>query len=152
MQNEMCYQINHYFQIATGAKGRGVLRLLLVQQQINLLCIPGVCFKFLIIAYPFKNMPILLCSIFEILVMVVTINRTVGDLVVVLGRYVTNQHYITCVQISLELLFQVVLPVSKYLCKKHKRRKFLQMSYMVLYFNIWNNCISVPGRELFQSQ
>ena len=92
------------------------MRLLLVQQQINLLCIPGVCFKFLIIAYPLRNMPLLLCSVFEILVMVVTINRTVGDLVVVLGRYVTYQHY---AQITSEL-FQVVLPMSKYLAKKHK--------------------------------
>ena len=92
MQFEIGHQISAPFQIATGAKGRGVLRLLLVQQQINLLCIPGVCFKFLIIAYPLRNMPVLLCSVFEILVMVVTINRTVGDLVVVLGRYITNQN------------------------------------------------------------
>ena len=69
------------FQIASTARGRGVLRLLLIQQQMNLLCIPALCLHILPLEYP----P-LLCQFIEIMAMIVTITRTVGDLAVALGR------------------------------------------------------------------
>ena len=70
-----------FFQIASSARGRGVLRLLLIQQQMNLLCIPALCLNILPLEYP----P-LVCQIIEIMAMIVTINRTVGDLAVAMGR------------------------------------------------------------------
>ena len=75
------------FQIASSAKGRGVLRLLLIQHQINLLCIPTLCLQFLVLGYPLHiHVPPLICLLLEILVTMVTTNRTVCNLAVALGR------------------------------------------------------------------
>ena len=76
------------FQIATDARGRGVLRLLLIQQQTNILCIPALCLQLFIVAYPSRSIPIAmpLCLILEILFMVVSTNRIVAHLTLALGR------------------------------------------------------------------
>ena len=74
------------FQVASGARGRGVLRLLLVQQQIILFCIPAICLQLYIVVYPSAILPILPCLTLEILLMMVTTNGTIGHLTVALGR------------------------------------------------------------------
>ena len=76
-----------FLQIATNAKGRGVLRLLLYHQQINLLCIPGIFLQILIVAFPSISMPSIVCYFLEILFLIVVTNRMVSDLTVALGRY-----------------------------------------------------------------
>ena len=72
-------------QIATGARGRGVLRLLLIQQQIKLLCIPAICLQLYIVAFPSASLPPLLCLILEVLLLIE--NDTIGHITVALGRY-----------------------------------------------------------------
>ena len=74
------------FQIATGARGRGVLRLLLIQQQINLFCIPAICLQLYIVAFPSASLPPLLCFILEVLLLIVATNGTMGHITVALGR------------------------------------------------------------------
>ena len=71
-------------QIATGARGRGVLRLLLIQQQIKLLCIPAICLQLYIVAFPSASLPPLLCLILEVLLLIE--NDTIGHITVALGR------------------------------------------------------------------
>ena len=75
-----------HFQVATNAKGRGVLRLLLVQQQINLLCIPALCLQLFAMVNSSQQQPRVLCLILEILYNIVTVNRVVSDMAVSLGR------------------------------------------------------------------
>ena len=77
---------NFAFQIATGARGRGVLRLLLIQQQINLFCIPAICLQLYIVAFPSVSLPPLLCFILEVLLLIVATNGTMGHITVALGR------------------------------------------------------------------
>ena len=74
-------------QIATGARGRGVLRLLLIRQQINLLCIPAICLQLCIVAFPSASLPPLLCLILEVLLLIVSTNGTIGHITIALGRY-----------------------------------------------------------------
>ena len=81
------HKITFAFQIASNARGRGVLRILLIQQQINLFCIPALCLQLIVLAYPSRNMPPLPCLILEIMFMIVASNHTVCDLAVALGRY-----------------------------------------------------------------
>ena len=64
-----------------------MLRLLLIQQQINLLCIPAICLQLVMVADPSTDMPHLLCLTLEFLFTIVAANRAVSDLAVALGRY-----------------------------------------------------------------
>ena len=73
-------------QVASSAPGRGVLRLLLVQQQVNLLCIPALILQLLMVASPSLHMPPLLCLLVVILLIIIIINRTFSDIAVALGR------------------------------------------------------------------
>ena len=82
------------FQTATTAKGRGVLRLLLLQQQMNIFCIPAICLQLFMITFPSSTMPLPLCVILEILFMTVVTNRSVSSLTVGLGRYSTIMRYL----------------------------------------------------------
>ena len=75
------------FQVATSARGRVVLRLLLMKHQINLLCIPALFIQLLIAANLSGNIPSLVCFSLEIIDMIVTVNCVFGGLLVVLGRY-----------------------------------------------------------------
>ena len=82
------------FQIATNAKGRGVLRLLLLQQQIKMLCIPALCLQIFIAAYPSMACHPLICLILEIVFLIVTTNRSVSTLSVAMGRYIQCWVYV----------------------------------------------------------
>ena len=76
------------FQIATDASGRGVLRLLLLGQRINLLAIPALCILLFTTGDPSQNMPNMLCILVRILIILVAANRVVSEPTVALGRYV----------------------------------------------------------------
>jgi len=92
--------------VASGAPGRGVLRLLLVQQQIILICIPAICLQLYIVVYPSAKLPTLPCITLEILLMTVTTNGTIGHLTVALGRlfylyqdevtFITEENFFMC--------------------------------------------------------
>ena len=85
-QSKFFHSIHRFFQVATNKSGRGVLRLLLIQQQINLICIPAICLQLLLFANPSINVPQVICLSIEIMHMIVTLNRVLGDTIVALGR------------------------------------------------------------------
>ena len=74
------------FQVASDARGRGVLRLLLRQQQINLLCIPALCLQVVLLTYPSTKMPPALCLSFDIAALLVCVNRIISIFTIALGR------------------------------------------------------------------
>ena len=76
------------FQIATSARGRGVLRLILYERRINLIAIPALCIQIFITAVPSKSRPHMLCVLLKLLVIIVATNRSVAEPAVALGRYV----------------------------------------------------------------
>ena len=78
---------NSCLQTATTARGRGVLRLLLIQQQTNLLCVPALCLQLFIIIYPSESTPLMLCLFLQVLFVIVQTNRGVSHLTMALERY-----------------------------------------------------------------
>ena len=64
-----------------------MLRLLLIHQQINLLCIPALCIQLLMVANPSGNLPHLFCLLLEVIYTIVATNLLVSDMAVALGRY-----------------------------------------------------------------
>ena len=75
-----------HFQIATSAKGRGVLRLLLMKQQINLVCLPALFIQLLIVANQSGHLPSLVCFSVEVMDMIASINCAFSGFLVALGR------------------------------------------------------------------
>ena len=74
------------FQVASNAKGRGVMRLLLTQHRIDMLCIPLICIQALITANQSWIQSLPICYSFEILAKVVITNVSFSDFSVALGR------------------------------------------------------------------
>ena len=74
--------------IETTARGRVVLRLLLMKHQINLLCIPALFIQLLIASNLCVNIPSLVCFSLEIIDMIITVNCVISGFLVVLGRYI----------------------------------------------------------------
>ena len=81
------------FQVATNKSGRGVLRLLLIQQQLNLICIPAICLQLMLFANPSIRVPQMICLSIEIMHVIVTVNRILSDNAVALGRYECKQEH-----------------------------------------------------------
>ena len=75
-------------QVATDAKGRGVLRLLLLQQQMSLLSIPALCLQLVGLAFPSEQIPLLICVSSEIFSYVVITHHSISSIAIALGRYV----------------------------------------------------------------
>ena len=75
-------------QVATDAKGRGVLRLLLLQQQLSLLSIPALCLQLVGLAFPSEQIPLLICVSYEIFCLVVITHHSISSIAIALGRYV----------------------------------------------------------------
>ena len=75
-----------HFQIATSAKGRGVLRLLLMKQQINLVCLPALFIQLLIVANQSGHLPSLVCFSVEVMDMIASINCALSGFLVAFGR------------------------------------------------------------------
>ena len=76
------------FQIATTARGRGVLRLILYEKRTNLVAIPAMCIQIYIAADASTGRPQMVCVILKLLSIIVATNRSVGEAAVALGRYV----------------------------------------------------------------
>ena len=77
------------FQIATDDPGRGVLRLLLLQQQLNLLSIFALGIQLVAVLFPSMKMPLAVCFSFEIMSYAMGLHRNVSSLAIGLGRYST---------------------------------------------------------------
>ena len=75
-----------YFQIASSARGRGVLRLLLIKQQMNLVCVPAIVLQLLMVASPSMIMPPAMCIILETLYITALTDHNVGHFTVASGR------------------------------------------------------------------
>ena len=83
----MLILITFAFQVATNAKGRGVLRLLLLQQQIRLFSIPGLCMQLGILAYPSWQRLSFICVSYEVVTYVVTFHHLISSIAIASGRY-----------------------------------------------------------------
>ena len=73
-------------QVASDAKGRGVLRLLLLQQRFNLLSIVGLCQQLISILFQSVKSSPRLCFSFEIVTFAVSAHRIVSSIAITLGR------------------------------------------------------------------
>ena len=71
--------------VATDASGRGVLRLILLQQRLNLLSAILICMELLILAFPL-GMPSIFCVPFESAVWFILVNRQLSSICIGLGR------------------------------------------------------------------
>ena len=78
--------LGNLFQVATNQSGRGVLRLLRIQQQINLICVPAMCLQLALFANNPNHVPQWLCLSDQIMWTIVTLNRIISDTVLALGR------------------------------------------------------------------
>ena len=74
------------FQVASDARGRGVLRLLLLQQQVNLLGVPCICLQLVALAFPSAKRSLPLCFAFEIMAYLLTMHFNISSLAIALGR------------------------------------------------------------------
>ena len=74
------------FQVATDAKGRGVLRLLLLQQQINILEVPVICAQLALLAFPEWRAPVAFCTVFDIITRFTLMVRYMSNFAIALGR------------------------------------------------------------------
>ena len=72
--------------MATNQSGRGVLRLLLIQQQINMICVPAMCLQIFLCANVPIHTPQWLCMFDGIMWTIVALNRIISDAVVAVGR------------------------------------------------------------------
>ena len=77
----------HLIQVATNQSGRGVLRLLLIQQQINMICVPAMYLQIFLFANLPIHTPQWLCMFDGIMWTIVALNRIISDAVVAVGRY-----------------------------------------------------------------
>ena len=75
------------FQVATNARGRGVLRLILQQQQMNLMLVPVKIFVIILLVLPAWEAPQALCIGFDILLRFALIVRYIFGFTIALGRY-----------------------------------------------------------------
>ena len=86
--------IDNSFQVATNAKGRGVLRLLLLQQQINMLEVPVICLQLTLLAFPDWRAPVkdyrAFCTVFDIITRFTLMVRYMSNFVIALGRYIDS--------------------------------------------------------------
>ena len=82
LNNNLC----NLFQVATNQSGRGVLRLLLIQQQINMICVPAMCLQIFLFANLPIHTPQWLCLSKDIMWRIVALNRIINDAVIAVGR------------------------------------------------------------------
>ena len=71
--------------VATEASGRGVMRLILLQQRLNLLSAMSICMELLILAFP-SGLPSIFCISFESTVWFILVNRQLSSICIGLGR------------------------------------------------------------------
>ena len=78
------------FQIANRSRGRGVQRLLLLAQRINLLGIPALAMLVFQAADPPEGMAYITCFLVRMLTIILGTNRMLSEPTVALGRYVNS--------------------------------------------------------------
>ena len=71
--------------VATDASGRGVMRLILLQQRLNLISAMTICMELLVLAFP-SGMPSIFCISFESNVWFILVNRQLSSICIGLGR------------------------------------------------------------------
>ena len=79
-------KLYYLIQVATNQSGRGVLRLLLIQHQINMICVPAMCLQIFLFANLPIHTPQWLCMFDGIMWTIVALNRIISDAVVAVGR------------------------------------------------------------------
>ena len=75
------------FQVATNVRGRGVLRLLLLQQQLRLLSIPALFLQLSILVFPLWKTPSILCLSFEMVTFIAITHTIISSIAIASGRY-----------------------------------------------------------------
>ena len=75
-----------HLQVANNNSGRGVLRLIRLHTHINLLCVPMICADLIILASPYRKMPLPVCLCLEWVITFTWINGSFRGLTIALGR------------------------------------------------------------------
>ena len=75
-----------HLRVSNDSRGRGVVRLILLHQYINLLCAPVICTNLVILATPSREIHPLFCAFFEYGLDFAMTSRYVGSLVIAFGR------------------------------------------------------------------
>ena len=86
------WEIQFTFQVATNSRGRGVLRLILQQQQINILLVLVIATQLVILAFPTWKAPKTFCVSFDIILRFVLIVRYLFNFTIASGRYL-KEHF-----------------------------------------------------------
>ena len=73
-------------QVATASRGRGVLRLILLRQHVNLLSAPALLLQLISILYPSIKTSAIICLAFELLTFIVASSGNITNLAISLGR------------------------------------------------------------------
>ena len=76
--------------VASNATGRGVLRLIQLQQRLNLLSVLIICMELVILYYPSEKMSDFFCIPFEGMFVFMLVNRQLSSIFIGLGRQVFN--------------------------------------------------------------
>ena len=76
------------FQVATNARGRGVQRLLLLAQRMNILGIPALAMLVFHGADPSESMSYVTCLLVRIVTIILATNHMLSQPTLALGRYV----------------------------------------------------------------
>ena len=127
-------------QVASDAKGRGVLRLLLLQQRFNLFSIAALCLQLITLLFPSTKCSSMLCFSYEIFTIVGIVHRIISSLAIALGRY--NKLLLKIWKKYNIAPFQAILPLAR----RHQvdqRRNFIQLLDMDLSCFIWVKGINV---------
>ena len=83
----LALHILRHLRVASNARGRGVLRLLQREQQLNLiLAVPAITGLLVIVIYPDVRMPWAPCLCLDVLVNLLALNRFMGCFTIVSGR------------------------------------------------------------------
>ena len=105
------------FQIANKSRGRGVQRLLLLAQRINLLGIPALAMLVFQAAVPPESMGYITCFLVRMVTIILGTNRVLSEPTVALGRYANlyqcNSISKVCKIFHLVRLFYLRLPTRK---------------------------------------
>ena len=83
-----------HLQVSTDVSGRGVIKLIRLNQGINLLCVPLIVSEMLILAWPLQNLPSAVCAAFEWTVGFMRANHLLSGLSVALCRYVQHMDWV----------------------------------------------------------
>ena len=87
-----------HLQVSTDVSGRGVIKLIRLNQGINLLCVPLIVSEMLMVAWPLQHLPSALCVVFEWAVGFMRSNHLLSGLSVALCRY--SKSWVNCANMN----------------------------------------------------